>query len=228
MPMTSGNLARIAKLMSDPRYWNKAHPEHLRVLAESQRAFRDAYPESPPDGQTAPGSVHVRAYTRTQDGKEVDVSAYDRRQDIAFNPLGVGVPGKPEFLQDIAEGPLHKWVKEEAARRARANGDIVETEVMIVSIDGVPAILDFLAKRPNGKFYGIEVKTLSYKSFGFNQLRVYPLLGIGNHVFSTSPRIRSFGFEPGQLLPPICLYGVMVARDGGLAFGPLSQNPNCQ
>jgi hypothetical protein len=229
MPTTSGrHRARIAKLMSDPRYWNKAHPEHPQVFADSQRAFRDAYPDHPPDGQTAPGTVHVRAYTRTQDGKDIDVSAYDRRQEIAFRPFRSEQPGKSEFLQDIAEGPLHKWLKEEVARRARANGDIVETEVAIVSIDGVPVRLDLLGMKPNGQLYAIEVKTFSYHLFSDNQQKVYPLLDIGGHVFSRSPKIRSFGFEPGQLLPPICLYGLLAAPDGTYATGPLSLSPNCQ
>lgn len=228
MPTTSErNRERIATLMSDPRYWNKAHPEHSRVFAESQRAFRDAYPEPPQEGHTAPGTVHVRAYTRTQDGKEIDVSAYDRRQEIALHVPKMEGLSIPQYLQDIAEGPIHKGMKEDIVRRMRANGDIAETEVTIVSINGVPSVIDILGMRSNGWFYGIDVKTYAYKNLGPNQLIVYPLMDVGGHVFSTSPKIRSFGFEPGQPLPPICVYVVLAKDREHFFYGPLSTNPNC-
>jgi hypothetical protein len=220
--------ARIAKLLSDPRYWNKSHPEHSQIFADSQRAFRDAYPEPSQDGQTEPGTVHVRAYTRTRDGKEIEVSAYDRRQDIAFHTFGLERRRLPEYLQDIAEGPIHRREKADIVQHLRAHGDIVETEIGLMSIDGVPTRVDILGKSPEGFLYVIEIKTPAYDKFSLAQQFVFPLLELGKHAFSTSPRIRLFGFEPGELLPPICVHGVYKAPGRKRAVIPLSDDPQCQ
>jgi hypothetical protein len=220
--------ARIVKLISDPRYWDKTHPENAKVFAEAQQAFRDAYPEPTGDGQTRPATIHVRAYTRVQDGKEIDVSAYDRTQEIALHIPKVDRVGIPDYLQDIAEGPIHRRTKAEIVKAARAHGDIVETEIRLVSIHAVPTRVDVLGMTPSGFLYIIEIKTPGYPKFGPNQLMVYPLLEIGKHVYSTSPRIRSFGFEPGQLLPAICAYGAYKAPGQRMVPFPISISPGCQ
>ena len=228
MPTTSEkHRGRIAKLMSDPRYWNDAHPEHPQVVADAQRAFKDAYPESSSDDQTSTGTVHVRAYTRTVDGKEVDVSAYDRTQQVAFHPPGAPQSGRAALMQDIAEGPFHKGLKNYLAQKARERGDTVETEVDLTTLDGVSARIDILGKTKDGELYGFEVKTDAYDLFSLSQQKVYELLDIGNHVYSNSPRIRSFGFEPGQPLPPICPYGALVRSDSTVQWGPLTADPRC-
>lgn len=229
MPTTSEkHRGRIAKLMSDPRYWNNSHPEHPQVVADAQRAFRDAYPESSPDEQTSTGTVHVRAYTRTQDGKEIDVSAYNRSQQVAFHLPGSAQPSKSGIFQEIAEGQLHKEAKEYVARKARANGDIVETEIEVKSLRGVPTKLDFLGMRPDGHLYAIEFKTPGYTSFSLNQMLVFRYLDLGNHVYSVDPKISSFGFRPGQLLPPICVRGVFLNEDGSInKMENLGLRPDC-
>jgi len=222
-------LARIQNLVSDPRYLNKKHPQHLHLFAEATRAFEDAYPEPAPESDTTEGNVHVRAYTRIVDGKEVQVSAYDRTQQIAFHPPSLGGPRVPEYVQEIAEGLLHKRAKAEIVEKLRAHGDIVETEVELVSINGVPVRVDILGKSPEGNMYVIEVKTTAYDLFGPNQLIVYPMLHLGNHVFSTSPKIRKFGYAPFQILPPMCLYG-KLAGSPKLKFRKpvvLSPDPGC-
>lgn len=144
------NRAQITKVMNDPRYWNKAHPDHARIFAESQRLFRDAYPEATPEKQAAPETVHVRAYTRVQDGKSIDVSAYDRRQEVAFHPLTLQKPSLPEYLQEIAEGSIHRRTKEELVQHLRAHGDTVETEVTLVALNGMRIRADILGRSPEG------------------------------------------------------------------------------
>lgn len=231
MPTTSEiserRRTRIAKLMNDPRYWDKSHPENAKVFAEAQQAFRDAYPEATGDGQTRPATIHVRAYTRVQDGKEIDVSAYDRTQEIALHVPNVEGLGIPDYLRDIAEGPIHRRTKAEIVKAARAHGDIVETEIAFKSINGVTIRVDILGMTSSGFLYVIEIKTPGYAKFGPRQLLVYPLLDLGKHVYSTSPRIRSFGFEPGQLLPSICAYGVYKAPGQSRVPFPISISPGC-
>lgn len=218
---------RIAKLIGDSRYWNKSHPEHAQVFADAQRAFSDAYPESP-DGGTTTGTVHVRSYTRTQDGKEIDVSAYDRQQLIAFRPLGFPNESAPQYLQDVAEGLLHKREKARIVKTLRAYGNIVETEVTLVGLNGVPVRVDVMGKTPEGHLFAIEVKTTAYDLFSPNQWMIYPLLSQDRHVLSTSPKIRSFGFAPGQLLPEICLYGSLAGPDKlKRPIIPLTPDPAC-
>lgn len=220
---------RIAKLMSDPRYWDKAHPEHAQVFADAQRAFQAAYPEAEPDKQTTSGTVHVRAYTRTQDGKEIQVSEYDRTQQIAFHPPELPDRAAPNYLQDVAEGPMHKREKARIVDTLRAYGNTVETEVTLVGLNGVPARVDVMGKSPEGHLFAIEIKTSAYKSFSPHQWMVYPLLDQDWHVFSTSPKIRSFGFAPGQLLPGICLYGALAGPNKlKNPIFPLTADPACR
>ena len=229
MPTTSEkHRGRIAKLMSDPRYWNDAHPEHPQVVADAQRAFRNAYPESP-DEQTSSGTVHVQAYTRTVDGKEVAVSAYDRTQQVAFHPPTLPERGQSPYLQDIAEGRFHKEEKERLVNLLRSHGETVETEVTLVGINGVTSRVDVMSMTPEGRISAFEVKTTAYDIFSSNQWTIYPLLEEGGHVSSNSSKIRSFGLEPGQPLPPVCAYASLVGPGKlGRGFVPLSQDPNCR
>src|SRR4051812_10253686 len=71
----------IEKLLADPRYWNPKHPEHASVKAEATRAFRDANPETA--DATPTSTIHVRAYTRRQNGRIIQVSDYERGATIA-------------------------------------------------------------------------------------------------------------------------------------------------
>jgi hypothetical protein len=218
---------RIAQLIRDPRYWNSSHPEHAQVLADTQQAFNDAYPSSAPDEKTSSGTVHVRAYTRTVDGKEVEVSAYDRTQQVAFK-LPAALQSASKLFTNIAESDLHKNAKEYAARKARENGDVVETEIEVKSLRGVPTTLDFLGRRPDGHFYAIEFKTPGYNSFSMNQMLVFRYLDLGYHVNSYDPKILSFGFKPGQLLPPMCIYGVFLNGNGSIDHVEnLGLSPDC-
>jgi hypothetical protein len=222
-----GQLAKIARLMKDPRYWNKKHPENPEAFKNVQRAFEDAYPEPAPESDTTEGNVHVRAYTRMVDGKEVQVSAYDRTQQIAFHPFPLP-KNAPDYLQEIAEGRLHRQRKEDIVRLLRAHGDRVETEVTLVGANGVVTRVDILGRSPEGFLYAIEVKTTAYDLFSPNQLAVYPLMHLGNHVLSVSPRIRTLGFAPLQPLPPMCVYG-HLASPGKLVRRTilLSPDPSC-
>lgn len=230
MPTTSDkHRGRIAKLMSDPRYWNDSHPEHPQVVADAQRAFKDAYPESSSDDQTSTGTVHVRAYTRTVDGKEIDVSAYDRTQLVAFHPPTLPERGQSPYLQDIAESQLHKDEKERLVTLLRSRGYTVETEVTLVGFNGVKARPDIIAMSPEGGLLAYEVKTSAYDLFSPGQWTIYPLLDQGEHVFSRSSKIRSFGFEPGQPLPAMCVYASLVSPGKlGRGFIPLSPDPRCR
>jgi hypothetical protein len=232
MPTTSENSerrrARITKLMSDPRYWDETHPEHAKVFAESQQAFREAYPEVAGDDRTRPTTVHVRAYTRVQDGKEIEVSAYDRTQEIALHVPNVEGLGIPDYLRDIAEGPIHKREKADIVQLLRAHGDVVETEIPLTTITGMTIIVDVFTMSPERFLNVIEVKTPGHPNLSPNQLMVYPFLDLGNHVFSTDSRIRLFGFEPGQLLPPICAHKVFKRPGQPRQVYPLSAAPECQ
>jgi hypothetical protein len=175
------------------------------------------------------GTVHMRAYTRTVDGKEIDVSAYDRTQQVAFHPPTLPERGQPSYLQDIAEGRLHKEEKERLVTLLRSRKFTVETEVTLVGYNGVSARPDIIAMSPEGGLLAYEVKTTAYDLFSSNQWTIYPLLDQGGHVFSTSPKIRSFGFEPGQRLPAMCAFASLVGPGKlGRGFIPLSPNPSCR
>lgn len=218
--------ARIVKLLSDPRYWDKSHPENAKVFAEAQQAFRDAYPEATGDDQTRPATVHVRAYTRVQDGKEIDVSAYDRTQEVALHVPNVEGGDRPGYLR--VEGPIHKQEKADIVRILRAHGDIVVTEIPLTTLTGVTTIVDVFSMSPERFLNVIEVKTPGHPYLSANQRMVYPFLDLGNHVFSTDARIRLFGFEPGQLLPPICVHKVFKRAGQPRQMYPLSAAPECQ
>lgn len=73
----------------------------------------------------------------------------------------------------------------------------------LTSIDGkVTAIADIVAQAPDGTLIVIEVKTGTNPTYTYSQRIVYTTVPYGGHVYSTSPKIRSFGFKPYELLPP--------------------------
>lgn len=199
---------RIQKAMSDPRYWDKHHPEHALVLSDARRAFEDAYREATPE--TEPETIHVRAYTRTQDGKEIEVSAYDRTQQIA---LRVPLPeaGRNDLIEEISNNKFHdKWVQI-LATEARSKGARTETDVRIKTLFGqVEAIADLVIVWPDGSREMYEVKTGRDPRFTLNQTAVYPLIEEGYMVYSNDPKMERLGFRRGEPLPAFCVFTTYV------------------
>lgn len=221
------DLARIAKVLSDPRYWNKAHPEHPRVFADSQRLFRDAYPEPPQGSHAALGTVHVRTYKRTQDGKQVDVSAYDRVQKIGFRlPLSPELFGSAA-IEDISNNVLHDWVQAAAIATVRDYGGLAEGDVRVIArktkLESIP---DVIAVLRNGRILVIEVKTGLEPKWTENQPSVYSLMREGYEVFSNDPKIEKLGFRKGEFLPPCELYVAYLSNpNGSVQITPLEDYP---
>lgn len=87
MPQTllSSTKDALRALVTDRRYWDTRHPEHEDYYAHVTQEFARVYPGiHRPDGfdTAAEGGpdalVHVRAYTRRQDGQAIQVAEHDR------------------------------------------------------------------------------------------------------------------------------------------------------
>ncbi|MGE5538311.1 MAG: hypothetical protein ACM30I_06820 [Gemmatimonas sp.] len=212
-----GHLAKIARLMRDPRYWNKKDPEHPQVFAESQRAFAGAYPELAPETDTSPGTVHVRAYTRTVDGKEVPVSAYDRTQLVAMRGSPPPSSGLREDVENAqSNNAFHDAIVDDLANGLAAAGADVAKEMKFTSLRyGMwSATPDLFVRGPDGLLYLIEVKTGKIRPhLNMRQRVVYRALADGE-AFTDDPRIRQFGFVPGWPVPPVCVYSLWARWPG--------------
>lgn len=125
---------------------------------------------------------------------------------------------------DVAyQGKRHDELVEEFANDLRNGGVAAETNLPITMIGGVAtAYADIMFRRSDtGALCNIEVKTGKDPTFTPSQMVVYPIAAIGNHAYSNSPRIATFGFSPGQLLPPIQVYVMWEHEDGRLDEFPL-------
>jgi len=117
------------------------------------------------------------------------------------------------------QGVFHDQVVAETAAGLRAVGSQVETSLPLTSIGGQYTIRADIASQPKGSsMYILEVKTGKDPTFTDNQRIVYPLLMIGDHVYSDSPKIATFGFAPGALLPPTSVYVLYTAGPGTPRF----------
>ncbi|HEX9488845.1 MAG TPA: hypothetical protein VF930_01085 [Stellaceae bacterium] len=75
------------------------------------------------------------------------------------------------------------------------------------TVVGYPDIMVHLAGTPVAVF---EVKTGADPPFTDNQRAYIPLLQIGGHMYSTDPRIRDLGLEPGVPFPPMPVYVIFA------------------
>lgn len=84
-------LDTLPQMMRDPRYWNPRHPENQAWVTQVTDGFRAHYPSEMTYDATGrqtddvghSGTVHVDAYVRTVDGKEVQVSEHERGWPIS-------------------------------------------------------------------------------------------------------------------------------------------------
>jgi RHS repeat-associated protein len=101
-------------------------------------------------------------------------------------------------------GYYHDALVQAMAKYMHEQGIPVESEVPLTSADGLTtAIADLIAGNapsPSGMVV-IEVKTGMDPTFTENQSTVYALAMVGYHVYTLDPRIATFGYVPGQLLP---------------------------
>ncbi len=100
VPVTEESL-RAA--MRDPRYWRSGHPEresYHRWVTEGWQAFVH-------EGEGKNGIVHVRAYTRTRNGKTEQVGAHTRA-----DPPGGDENGRP--MSQAAKGDLALPIRDSA------------------------------------------------------------------------------------------------------------------
>ena len=219
---------KIEKLMSDPRYWDAHHPEHAQAFAGVQRAFQDAYPEEP-SNDTTTGTVHVRAYTRRQDGQVVEVSEYDRTQKIALR----GLPPekhRDEAIGDVSNNPFHDSIVDDLVGGFKEGGSTVEKDIRFTSRTGEwSAEPDLFIRGPDGNLLAIEVKTGGRPKLNLRQRVIYKMLGDGFQVYTRDPRIERFGFRTGAIMPPMCVYS-LYARGPGEFYGiaVLSGGPHCE
>ena len=222
--LSSTGHANLDRLVSDPRYWNTQHPEHDEVFAAVKRAFQEAYPESASENQTTTGSVHVRAYTREQDGKSIAVSEYDRTQKIAFHPTpGLGANSR-DAIEDVSSNPFHDLIQWKVARAFRKLGAKVEQDVRVtVAATGMEGIPDVVAVFPNGERFVVEVKTGLRPRFTNNQPAVYSRMEQGEEVYSNDPKVERLGFKRGELLPRFCVYTLHVSLLGGITTKTLHE-----
>lgn len=135
---------------------------------------------------------------------DVSTSSNSLLEDTSY--VSSSSENQNSLLTDIAyQGGYHDEVVAQLADIIRKRGGTAETSVSLTSIDGTTtAVADILVQDPSNKnLYIIEVKTGADPKFTSSQSLLYPLAGIGGHVYSNSPRITSFGFERGQLLPPM-------------------------
>jgi hypothetical protein len=200
-------LSRIQKLVSDPRYLNKKHPQHPQVFAEATRAFENAYPEPAPESDTTEGNVHVRAYTRVVDGKEVQVSAYDRTQQIALRGLPLPNTGRREGVEDVkSSNPFHDKTQYELAANLRSQGYRVETDVRVKIIGDGYFQPDLVVIAPDGRRFMIDVKTGAYPEYTDQQEWGYYLAQYEPYKLeSADPKLETLGFKQGLALPGFCI-----------------------
>jgi RHS repeat-associated protein len=103
---------------------------------------------------------------------------------------------------DAYNGTYHDQVVQSMADRLRGAGLSVETEVPLEMADGsAGARIDIMAQS-GGHTFSIEVKTGENPDFTPGQIVVYPHLMMGGSVYSPNDRISTFGFGPGEILPP--------------------------
>jgi RHS repeat-associated protein len=103
-------------------------------------------------------------------------------------------------------GTYHDQAVQSVADYLRRAGLKVETEIPLEMADGsAGARIDLIAQKGTVTF-GVEVKTGDNPSFTEGQLVVYPHLMMGGSVFSPNERIWTFGFGPGEILPPIPIW----------------------
>jgi hypothetical protein len=196
-----GLLAKAARLVRDPRYLNKKHPDHPQIFAEATRAFQEAYPEPAPENDTTEGNVHVRAYTRIVDGKEVQVSAYDRTQQIAMRGVPLPNMGRRDGVEDVSSNPFHDYVQTMTALKLMEHGYKVVLDLPMTSfVDGLEGVPDLVVMTPEGKLLFIEVKTGDSK-WTENQPEIYKRAQQTYQLYSNDPRIAQLGFKAGEALP---------------------------
>jgi hypothetical protein len=193
--------------MKDPRYWNKKHPENPEAFKNVQRAFEDAYPESAPESDTTEGTVHVRAYTRVVDGKEVEVSAYDRTQQIALRGLPLPNTGRRGDVEDVkSSNAFHDKTQYELAAILRSQGYRVETDVWVKIIDDGYFQPDLVVIAQDGRRFMIDVKTGEYPEYTEQQERGYYEAQYGHYTLeSADPKLEALGFKQGLALPGFCI-----------------------
>lgn len=222
--LSSGDRAHLNRLVSDPRYWNTKHPEHDQVFVAVQNAFKEAYPDSDPENETTMGSVHVRAYTREQDGKSIAVSEYDRTQKIAFHSTFRLGGNRRSEIEDVSSNPFHDLIQRKVARSFRQLGAKVEEDVRVtIAATGMEGIPDVVAVFPNGERLVVEVKTGLRPRFTSNQPAVYSAMELGGEIYSNDQKIERLGFKKGELLPRFCVYTLYVSLFGGITTKTLHE-----
>ncbi len=105
-------------------------------------------------------------------------------------------------------GRFHDQIRDELAAYLRARGAIAQTEVGVVGLAPdpltrlpAPTAVDILAQVPPRMPQAVEVKTGNNPRYTRNQQVTYPQLIVG-HAQSFDPKIQTFGFSIGQVLPP--------------------------
>ncbi len=116
-------------------------------------------------------------------------------------------PNVDSDIFDIGwNGQFHEDIKKDLAEYFREHGLIVQTEVNFILV-GSPIIAraDIVVMMPGdpSSLVVIDVKTGPGSALEPNQQWVYPSLVHGLIVTSPDAKIKSFGYLPGQVLPPI-------------------------
>jgi hypothetical protein len=79
------------------------------------------------------------------------------------------------------------------------------------SVIGYP---DLIIHAPGQGLEAIEVKTGIDPPFSDSQRAYYPLLQLGEHVYSNDPRVAVLGIPPGQPFPPMMVYRIYTPGPG--------------
>jgi hypothetical protein len=155
-----------------------------------------------PDWPTEPRDWHGRW---TTDGGDATAPTDDR----ATGEAAYVIPA-------VYNGRYHDFVVDEALKYMRQHGLTTEKEMLLTRLDGkLSARADLIVLNPQTKEIElIEVKTGDDPPYTINQRQIYPLALIGGHVYSDDPRIRRFGYQPKQLLPPMKGWTMYVPAAG--------------
>src|ERR1035441_5170823 len=80
-----------------------------------------------------------------------------------------------------------------------------------------------MLKNPKtGELFVIEIKTGDDPTFTDNQIISYPIAGLGRHIYSRSTKSYTFGFYPGEILPPLTVLLVRAYPGKEIEVVPLS------
>jgi hypothetical protein len=144
-------------------------------------------------------------------GTDALPSLADSRVDYSVTPDSI----------DLAayNGALHDQIVKYLAAQLRKHGSVVETEMPLYTVPGfspaTQAIADIMARPPlavTPLLQTLDVKTGPNSKFTNRQRIVYPIAVLGNHIYTSDPRITRLGELPNMPLAPMDVYEIWYPK----------------